>query len=102
MDELLQKGYQREHWSRTAKRIDTRASDGYGLGLIEDVRNLEFADVMLAPSIVAELWSATPGIRASANSLVYIAATRAQHRLHVPQDLRDWIEERGGEVRRIG
>lgn len=101
MDELLQKGYQREHWSRTTSRIDPRAIEGYALGLIEDVRNLEFPAVMLAPGVVADLWSSLPGVRSAANSLVYVAATRAQHRLLAPQDLRDWIEARGGEVRQI-
>ncbi|HEY0685225.1 MAG TPA: hypothetical protein VGD45_23000 [Steroidobacter sp.] len=94
-DELLQKGYQREHWARTANHVDPRASGGYALGLIEDVRNLEFPEVMLAPNVVADLWSELPTVRATASSLVYVAVTRAQHRLLVPKMLREWIEERG-------
>lgn len=96
MDELLQKGYRREHWARTAARVDPNASGGYTLGLIEDVRNLEFPEVMLAPNVIADLRSDEVGVRATANALVYVAVTRAQHRLHVPQGLGDWIEERKG------
>jgi hypothetical protein len=66
------------------------------VGLIEDVRNLEFPDVLLAPNVVTDLWSEVPGVRATVSSLVYVAVTRAQHRLLVPQRLRDWIEDRGG------
>lgn len=102
MDELLQKGYQREHWSRTTKQVDPRATGGYALGLIEDVRNLEFPEVMLAPNVVADLWSERTDSRATASSLVYVAVTRAQHRLLVPQALRDWIEERSAGVRSVG
>ncbi len=101
MDELLQKGYQREHWSKTAKLVAPRAVGGYALGLIEDVRNLEFPEVMLAPNVVADLWSDMPSARATANSLVYVAVTRAQHRLLVPTGLRDWIEERASVVRPV-
>ncbi|MDY6948007.1 MAG: hypothetical protein SXG53_20045, partial [Pseudomonadota bacterium] len=77
MDELLQKGYQREHWTRTASRVAPRALGGYALGLIEDVRNLEFPEVMLAPNVVADLWSDLPNVRDTASSLVYVAVTRA-------------------------
>jgi hypothetical protein len=101
MDELLQKGYQREHWSRTAGHVVPQGSEGYALGLIQDVRNLEFADVMLAPNIVADLWSTDSKVRAQASSSVYVAVTRAQHRLFVPTALRDWIEERGSTGRAV-
>jgi hypothetical protein len=101
MDELLQKGYQREHWSRTAKHVVPRAADGYGLGLIQDVRNLEFPDVMLAPNVVTGLWSNDAKLRTEASSSVYVAVTRAQHRLFVPTGLRDWIEARGSTVRAV-
>jgi hypothetical protein len=96
VDELLQAGYRREHWARTANHVDPSATGGYAVGLIEDVRNLEFPDVLLAPNVVTDLWSEAPGVRATASSLVYVAVTRAQHRLLVPQRLRDWIEDRGG------
>lgn len=94
IDELLRKGYSREHWARATNHVVPNASGGYAVGLIEDVRNLEFPDVLLAPNIVTDLWSEIPGERAAASSLVYVAVTRAQHRLFVPQALRDWIEDR--------
>jgi hypothetical protein len=98
MDELLQKGYQHEHWNRTTKQVVPRATGGYALGLIQDVRNLEFPEVMLAPNIVIGLWSGDSRVRTEASSSVYVAVTRAQHRLIVPTMLRDWIEERGSST----
>lgn len=102
VDELLQKGYRREHWVRTTNHVDPGATEGYALGLIEDVRNLEFPEVLLAPNAVTDLWSDLPSSRATASSLVYVAVTRAQHRLLVPQGLRDWIEDRGAKTRAVG
>jgi hypothetical protein len=94
VDELLRNGYSRERWARAADHVVPIATGGYAVGLIEDVRNLEFPDVMVAPNVVTDLWSEVPGVRATASSLVYVAVTRAQHRLFVPQALRDWIEDR--------
>lgn len=101
MDELLQRGYRREHWVRITDRVDPAATGGYALGLVADVRNLEFPEVMLAPNVIANLSNDDVGVRAPANALVYVAVTRAQHRLYVPQALRDWIEERKGGGRGV-
>lgn len=101
MDQFLQSGTQREHWQAITKHVALRATEGYALGMIEDVRNLEFADVMLAPRIVTDLWSEEAKVRTEATSAVYVAVTRAQHRLWVPSSLRDWIEERGSGKRVI-
>nr|WP_298725944.1 hypothetical protein [uncultured Steroidobacter sp.] len=94
VDELLRKGYSREHWARAADHVVPNAIGGYAVGLIEDVRNLEFPEVMVAPNVVTDLWSEVPSVRVTASSLVYVAVTRAQHRLFVPQALKDWIEDR--------
>lgn len=94
MDQLLQAGTQREQWHEITKHVAARATSGYALGLIEDVRNLEFPDVMLAPNVVSDLWSDDPKVRTEATSSVYVAVTRAQHRLVVPSSLREWIEAR--------
>lgn len=94
VDELLRSGYSRERWTMTTNHVVPNATGGYALGLIEDVRNLEFPDVLLAPNVVTDLWSDMPGARATASSLVYVAVTRARHRLLVPRTLRDWIEDR--------
>jgi hypothetical protein len=99
MDEFLQAGTQREHWHQITQHVAPRATDGYAVGQIEDVRNLEFPDVMLAPKVVGDLWSAEFNVRTEATSSVYVAVTRAQHRLLVPTSLRDWIEARGDGVR---
>jgi len=101
MDQLLQAGTLREHWDAITRHVVPRATNGYALGLIEDVRNLEFPDVMLAPKVISELWSDDPKVRAEATSSVYVAITRAQHRLLVPSSLREWIEARGSGSRAI-
>jgi hypothetical protein len=101
MDQFLQIGNQRDHWHAITRRVAPRATDGYALGLIEDVRNLEFPDVMLASRVVSDLWSGDSKVRAEATSSVYVAVTRAQHRLFVPGSLRDWIEARQGSASRM-
>jgi hypothetical protein len=101
MDQFLHSGAQREHWDAITKRVVPRATNGYALGLIEDVRNLEFPDVMLAPNVVADLWSEDAKVRTEATSSVYVAVTRAQHRLFVPSSLREWIEARGSGSRAV-
>jgi hypothetical protein len=57
--------------------------------------------VMLAPNVVIGLWSEDSRVRTEASSSVYVAVTRAQHRLFVPTMLRDWIEERGSPTRAV-
>jgi hypothetical protein len=99
MDQFLEAGVQREHWHAITRHVAPRATGGYALGLIEDVRNLEFSDVMLAPKVVSDLWNGDPKMRGEATSSVYVAVTRAQHRLFVPSSLRDWIEARGSGSR---
>jgi hypothetical protein len=99
LDQLLQAGTQREHWDAITRHVVPRATNGYALGLIEDVRNLEFPDVMLAPRAVADLWNGDSRMRTEATSSVYVAVTRAQHRLFVPSSLREWVEARGSGTR---
>jgi superfamily I DNA/RNA helicase len=101
MDQFLHSGAQHEHWDAITKRVVPRATNGYALGMIEDVRNLEFPDVMLAPNVVADLWSEDAKVRTEATSSVYVAVTRAQHRLFVPSSLREWIEARGSGSRAV-
>jgi hypothetical protein len=67
--------------------------NGYALGLIEDVRNREFEAVMLAPEILDHAWSTERAALAAVGSAIYVAATRAERRLIIPERLGNWIEE---------
>jgi hypothetical protein len=90
IEAMLRSGYGNEDWMKTAARLVKKSAAGYALGLIEDVRNLEFETVMLAPEVVDR---AARVALASAGSAVYVAVTRAQRRLMVPESLRNWIDE---------
>ncbi|HEX2100730.1 MAG TPA: hypothetical protein VHF69_08710, partial [Candidatus Synoicihabitans sp.] len=91
IDRMLQKGYDNKDWLRTAGRFVAKGK--FSLGLIEDVRNREFSGVMLAPELVDGAWDESKEGFAAASSAVYVAVTRARHRLIVPQRLRNWLEE---------
>jgi hypothetical protein len=91
IDRMLQRGYDIKDWTRTADRFVARGK--FALGLIEDVRNREFAGVMLVPELVDGVWDARKEDYAAASAALYVAVTRAQHRLIVPERLRNWLEE---------
>lgn len=93
IDRMLRNRYCSKDWMKTSARFVERGPHGYVLGLIEDVRNREFEAVMLAPEVVDRVWGAERTALAAASSAVYVAVTRAQRRLIVPERLRNWIEE---------
>jgi hypothetical protein len=92
IDHMLSRQYGINDWRKTAARIVAAADGEYALGLVEDMRNLEFDDVMLAPDIVDRAWDLKNSHRAASASSVYICVTRARRRLFVPKAIRDWIE----------
>jgi hypothetical protein len=91
VDDMLRNEYDNDDWLRTSAKFLRREATGYALGLIADVRNREFASVMLAPDIVDRAWDNRNVAREA--SALYVAVTRAQRRLIVPRRLRHWIEE---------
>lgn len=93
IDRMLRSGYSTEDWMKTSNRFVKHGQQGYALGLIEDARNREFDAVMLAPELIDQVWNAERGALAVAGSAVYVAVTRARHKLIVPERLRNWIEE---------
>lgn len=93
IDRMLRSGYSTEDWMKTSNRFVKHGQQGYALGLIEDARNREFDAVMLAPELIDHVWNAERGALAVAGSAVYVAVTRARHKLMVPERLRNWIEE---------
>jgi hypothetical protein len=93
IDRMLQKGYDNNAWTRTSARFVKQQAHGFGLGLIEDVRNREFDAVMLTPDVIDRVWNSKHAALAAATSAVYVAVTRAQRLLIAPERLRNWIEE---------
>ncbi|HWK72974.1 MAG TPA: AAA family ATPase [Povalibacter sp.] len=93
IDRMLGNGYGSDDWTRTSAKLVKHNPQGYALGLIDDVRNREFETVMLAPEVVDRVWGAERVALAAAGSALYVAITRAQRRLIVPERLRNWIEE---------
>jgi hypothetical protein len=97
IDRMLEKGYDNKDWTRTVDRF--AAQGKFALGLIADVRNREFPGVMLVPELVDGVWEARKEDYAAASAALYVAVTRAQHRLIVPERLRNWLEEISGRDR---
>ncbi|MGQ7845284.1 AAA family ATPase [Granulosicoccus sp. 3-233] len=90
INQLLDKGYGHAHWKQTYQRFQRIGKPAYSVGLIENVRNLEFDTVMLTPDVV----SASANLsRAAFSSAIYVAVTRARKQLILPESLRQWIEE---------
>jgi hypothetical protein len=94
IDNLLRRGYSINDWLRTKAKVVTPGTPGgYALGLIKDVRNREFKSVLIATDVIdwaSDTKSVTDFQSASA---VYVATTRAQHQLVIPQGLTSWIEK---------
>lgn len=91
IDRMLEKGYTNADWRRTAERFVEHSK--FALGLVGDVRNREFAGVMLVPELVDGVWDVWKDSFAAASAALYVAVTRAQQRLIVPERLRNWLEE---------
>lgn len=92
IDRMLGKAYTAKDWARTLER----AQGGPGaplLAMIEDVRNREFASVMLAPDVADWAWRMRHSTRAEAASAMYVAVTRATERLYLPRRLEAWLKE---------
>jgi hypothetical protein len=93
IDRMLRKGYDNKDWTKTLARFSEQNVHGFALGLIEDVRNREFDTVMLVPDVIDRAWNTKQAALAAASSAIYVAITRARHRLMAPERLRNWIEE---------
>ena len=93
IDALLRKGFGIKDWDRTSAKSSEKSTSGYALGLISDVRNREFGSVMLTPDVLDWARDAGNKARAESTSALYVAVTRAQRRLLVPQRFRNWIQD---------
>lgn len=97
IDSLLRRGYSINDWLRTkAKVVSPGAAGGYALGLIKDVRNREFESVLMATDVIDWASDTKNVTDFQSASAVYVATTRAQRQLIVPQGLTSWIEEGQG------
>lgn len=118
VNRMLERKYSQQDWQNTRSFIADNAKPGYSLALVENVRNLEFDNVMITPQLVSIKQTSTQeskvrnvhrvaNIRprnnkkrnaqeASYYAAVYVAVTRARKRLIVPEQLRHHIEEISG------
>lgn len=90
-NQLLEKGYGQKNWSQTYNRLLSAPADThpYVISQIENVRNLEFDNVMLTPDIFE---SADKISKAAFSASIYVCITRARRRLIAPETLQHWIE----------
>jgi hypothetical protein len=91
IESLLRRGFSANDWLNTSAKFTKQRESGYALGLIKDVRNREFESVMLAPDVVDWAQDGKGVPRAEAASVVYVATTRVQRRLLVPERLGNLI-----------
>ncbi len=91
IDRMLARGYSIKDWTETMQRAVQTSRQGHALGLIEDVRNREFGAVMVAPEVGEWASIKNHTSRAEIASAIYVAVTRARHRLILPQRLQGWI-----------
>jgi hypothetical protein len=101
IDRMLEKGYGAQDWAKVSARGLEPRTRRCALGLVADVRNQEFDTIMLTPELVEQAWQSKSVALAAASSSIYVAVTRARHRLIVPERLRQWIEEIKGRPERV-
>ncbi len=89
-NQLLEKGYKQENWRQTYSRLGAGSKRTHAVSLIENVRNMEFDHVMLAPDIFNSVDTVS---KAAFSATIYVGVTRARKRLMVPEGLRHWIED---------
>ncbi|MFK7861954.1 MAG: AAA family ATPase [Granulosicoccus sp.] len=89
-NQLLDRGYEQKNWQQTYKQLTKNRHRTHIVSLIENARNLEFDNVMLAPDVFD---SANQISKAAFSATIYVAVTRARKRLIAPEKLRQWIED---------
>lgn len=87
---MLMKGYSATDFKNIMSKVQLMGRGHYTLGRVEDAKNWQFPNVMLSPELI------TPNKQAqyvaSGLSKVYLAASRAQRTVAVPERLHEWIE----------
>ncbi|WP_449432922.1 AAA family ATPase [Pseudomonas putida] len=93
---MLRKGYTPEHFAKAKSRYRWDKAPKLFLGRVRDVKNMEFARVMVSPELMVAP-SAGGGRNERARTLagLYTACSRAQHELIVPGGMLDWVKDQG-------
>jgi len=91
---MLRKGYTAEHFAKAKSRYRWDKAPKLFLGRVRDVKNMEFARVMVSPELmVAPLAAGNRNERARMLAGLYTACSRARHELIVPGGMLDWVKD---------
>ena len=101
IQESLEQGYEQSDWRNTFARVKCGGANVYSIGTVESVKNADYETVMLSPETIEGLRTTDRDALAAAESAIYTAITRVKHKLIVPEDLRNWIEEYASDPVRI-
>ena len=87
----LEKGLSAEQFKELFNRTGINTTSGYRLALVNEVRNMEFDSVMLAPDLLPRPEAMSNTNRAKLLSAIYTGASRTRHELIIPGYLTDWV-----------
>ncbi|MNG81508.1 Viral (Superfamily 1) RNA helicase [compost metagenome] len=91
---MLRKGYTSADFARAKSRYRWDKGCKLFLGRVRDVRNMEFARVMVSPELmVAPVTAGNRNERARMLAGLYTACSRARHELIVPGGMLDWVKD---------
>jgi hypothetical protein len=91
---MLRKGYTPEHFAKAKSRYRWDKAPKLFLGRVRDVKNMEFARVMVSPELmVAPQVAGNRNERARMLAGLYTACSRARHELIVPGGMLDWVKD---------
>ncbi|WP_313299211.1 AAA family ATPase [Pseudomonas sp.] len=91
---MLRKGYTAEHFAKAKSRYRWDKAPKLFLGRVCDVKNMEFARVMVSPELmVAPGAAGNRNERARMLAGLYTACSRARHELIVPGGMLDWVKD---------
>jgi hypothetical protein len=91
---MLRKGYTPEHFAKAKSRYRWDKAPKLFLGRVRDVKNMEFARVMVSPELmVAPVTAGNRNERARMLAGLYTACSRARHQLIVPGGMLDWVKD---------
>ncbi len=92
--EMLRKGYTSEHFAKAKSQYRWDRAPKLMLGRVRDVKNMEFARVMVSPELmVAPVAAGNRNERARMLAGLYTACSRARHELIVPGGMLDWVKD---------
>ena len=91
---MLRKGYTPEHFAKAKSRYRWDKAPKLFLARVRDVKNMEFARVMVSPELmVAPQVAGNRNERAWMLGGLYTACSRARHELIVPGGMLDWVKD---------